>query len=321
MDVASTAAHLPGAAPEKRQRTQLQRQQGLQDFLQKQEAADLAQRLWTWARGDIALMADLTAWAARSRSHGNPQATKNVIADLLSNREPLDWQESAAYAGRAEKALPLIEAVLAHDPVQARALCDHALRCIYLVCDDADDCDGDISGVMDQLMEVLLRCLRAAPPPADWLDDWFSLMQADPWGLWNEPAVLAAAGSAVRRAYQSKAAADWQEWVARHAPADFVTDDGTTGRRGASRRQSAVSAGAGTSGRFDYQREQLRRRYLDVLKSQGDKQAVIELMRSSLSNAAEHSDLIAYYESLGKTNEAMALARAARPCIPGRSGT
>jgi len=313
---ASSDTRLPGVAAGQGRRAQQQRRQGLQDFLQQQDAADLAQRLWAWAQSDSELMADLTAWAARSRSHGDPQTMKKVVADLLANREPLDWRESAAYASRAEKALPLIESVLAHDPEQARALCEHALRRIYLVCDEADDSGGEISEVMDQLMELLLRCLRAAPPAANWLDDWFNLMQADPWGLWNEPAVLAAAGGAVQQAYQSKAAEEWQDWVARHPPAVTTTADGGKGRRGASQRQSAVSAVAGQGGRFDYQREQLRRRYLDVLKSQGDKQAVIDLMRSSLTDAAEHSELVAYYESLGKKDEALAQARAATRLYP-----
>ncbi len=290
--------------------TQAGKRDALRVFVEGQSASALAQRLWAWAEMDHNLMVDLQAWAAQSQANGDPKAMKAAITDLLACTEYLDWLSVGDYARRAEKVLPLLNKVLAADPAQARALCEHALRELYKASEGADDSGGDIGGVMQALMDLLLRSLRRAPPPASWLADWFALMQADPWGLWDEKAVLKVAGSALREQYQRRAATDWQHWVATHPPvqAERAATPGMARKTG---RASALGTDVLTSPQHDHERSQLRRRYLDVLKSQGDTQAVVDLMRASMTGVAEHSELVAYCETRGKLRDALHFAQAA----------
>ena len=228
----------------------------------------------------------------------------------------LTVRESGAYAHRAEKVLPLLEKVLTTDPMQARLLCEHALRRLYKVCENADDSDGDIGGVVHSLMDLLTRSLQAAPPPAAWVGDWFALMQADPWGLWSEKAVLDAAGPAVRERYHQRTANDWNNWVAAHPPAKVV-ESAMAGGAKKSSRSGVREADPSVHGSYDHERATVRGRYLNALKSQGDTLAVLDLMRASLTGAAEHGELVAYCESLGKTREALQVAQAAYKLYPG----
>ena len=272
----------------------------------------LAERLWVWAEMDRELMADLKAWAAQSRATDDPKTLKAVISELLKSSGFLDWRESGVYAHRAGKVLPLLEKALLANPEQARVLCEYALRRVYKACEEADDSDGDIGGIIEAFMDLLMRSLQAAPPPASWLDDWFDLMQADPWGLWSEKSVLEAAGPAVQARYSQRAAKDWHAWVASHRAKTEAS--ASEPKKSGNKTIRVVS----TTGAYhvDYERTRLRRRHLDDLKRQGDTQAVIDVMRTSLEGANEHSELVAYCETLGKTREALQFAQTAYKLFP-----
>lgn len=304
------------AAAAKPAKTQAVNRESLKVFVQGQTVAALADRLWQWAGNDRDLMADLKAWAAQSRAADDPKALKTAISELLTSRGFLDWRESPSYAYQAEKVLPLLETAIVADPAQARGLCEHALRRIYKACEEADDSDGDIGGVIEALMDLLIRSLQAAPPPASWLEDWFDLMKADPWGLWNEKAVVAAAGAAVQERYGQLAAQDWYAWVAKHRP--NPTPDAHASASGPKNRGNIAIQVARTSGtyEYDFERSRLRRRYVDDLKRKGDAQLAIDVMRDSLEGASEYSELVAYCESLGKTREALQLAQSAYTLFP-----
>lgn len=300
------------ATAAKRTQTQASNREALKAFVQGQSAAVLADRLWAWAETDRDLMADLKAWAAQSRAADDPKAQKAVISDLLRSSGYLDWRETGTYARRAEKILPMLEKVLATDPAQARNLCDHALRRLYKASEHADDSNGEIGGVMQVLMDLLVRTLKAAPPPAAWLDDWFDLMHADPWGLWDESAVIEAAGSEVQARYSKRAAKDWQTWLASHRGEATASEPE---RKASSGKTLRGISSAGTY-HYDAERSELRRRYLNDLKRQGDTQAAIDVMRASVEGASEYSELLAYCESLGKHREAFEFAQAAYKRFP-----
>lgn len=306
------------AAAAKRAQTPTDNHETLKLFVQGQSAAALAQRLWQWAGHDRDLMADLKAWAAQSRAADDPKALKTAISELLKSRGFLDWRESTAYAYQAEKVLPLLEMAIVADPAQARGLCEHALRRIYKACEQADDSNGDMGGVIEAFMELLIRSLQAAPPPASWLEDWFDLMKADPWGLWNEQAVVEAAGAAVQERYGQLAAKAWHAWVAKHSsnltPGAQASENGPKSRGG--KTVQAVRPIGTRDYEYDYERSRLRRRYLDDLKRKGDAQAVIDVMRGSLGDASEHSELVAYCEALGKNREALQFAQSAYSLFP-----
>lgn len=302
-DVVSTTpeAQKKVAAAAKRAQTQAKNRDALHAFVRSQSAAVLAERLLQWAERDRYLMADLKAWAAQVQAADDPKALKAVIGELLKHSGFLDWHGSGVYARRAEKVLPLLEKVLKQDPAQARSLCDYALRRLYKVGEHADDSNGEIGDLMGGVMALLLRSLQLAPPPAQWVDDWFALMEADPWGLWHEDAVLKVAGPAVQQRYSQRVQKDWLAWVAAH-PDDAV--------------KGAAKKGVTLGGRWDYERSKLRRRYLEDLKRQGDALAVMEAMRASLCEAYEHCELVAYCESVGKTREALQYAQAAYKLFP-----
>ena len=284
----------------------------LQDFVKKQSAIDLAQRLWDWAEADGDLMADLKAWAAQDQAHDNPMGLTEAITELLhSRRDFLDWRECASYVHRAEKVLPLLEPWLKKDPARLREMCDHALRCLFKVAEDADDSDGDIGDLMQRVMDLMLDALKAQPPEATWLDRWFSLQQADPWGLWSERTVIDAAGPAVQAQFAKRASKDWQDWMARHRAA---TTAPTTGKAVANRNR--ITASVSIANRYDPERENLRRRYLDCVEREGDPSALIEAMRTSAEQAHEFCNLVACCEKHGKLREAMEHAQLAHKKFP-----
>ena len=300
------------AAAAKRAQTQTGNRETLKAFVQGQSAAVLADRLWQWAGQDRGLMADLKAWAAQGGASDNPKALKTVISELLKSSGYMDWQASSVFAHRAEKVLPVLEKALAADPEQARALCDHALRRIYKVCEHADDSGGNIGDIVYRFTDVLVRSLQAAHPPASWLDDWFDLMKADPWGLWNEKVIVDAAGPAVQTRYGQHAASAWQDWLDKHPVKANVPDEAPKKTGG----KASNLASTASSYEFDYERSRLRSRYLDDLKRQRHVQAAIDVMCASLVGAHEHSELVTYCETVGKNREALQFAQTAYNLFP-----
>lgn len=275
-------------------------------FLQNQTPTVLAQRLLNWAHADSGLMAELKAWVAQTQISDDPKAVKSVktaITALLKSTEFIDWRESASYANQAEKVFPLIEQVLATDAVAARGLTEHALRCIYKVGEHADDSNGEIGEVMNGLMDLLMDCLEAEPPPASWLEEWFALMEDDPWGLWDEAAVVLVAGPALQAAYSQRAAKDWQTWVVENARLNEATPTAQAKEKSTSRILAYRH--------YDHARAKFRTRYLDDLKRQGDMSVLLEAMKNSVLGASEYSQLIALYESLGNKQEALLCAKTA----------
>lgn len=275
-------------------------------FLQNQTPTVLAQQLLNWAHADSSLMAELTAWVAQTQISDDPKAVKGVktaITALLKSSGFIDWRETSSYANQADKVIPLIEQVLETDAVAARGLTEHALRCIYKASEDADDSNGEIGEVMNGLMDLLMDCLEAAPPPASWLEDWFALMQADPWGLWDEAAVVLAAGPALQAAYSQRAAKDWQTWSVENPRVNEATPTAQAKEKSTSRILAYRH--------YDHARAKLRTRYLDDLKRQGDMSVLLEAMKNSVLGASEYSQLIALFESLGKKQEALLYAKTA----------
>lgn len=272
------------AAVAKRARTQASNRDALHAFVRAQPAQALAERLWAWAGYDRALMADLKAWQAEHSAGNDTKALRGAIGDLLRQRSGyLDWHEMPTYMRRAGRVLPLLQPWLQRDPAELRALCEHALRCLYKVAEHADDSNGELGGLMQDLIALLTQALHAAPPPAAWVERWFTLMAEDPWGLWDEKAILAAAGPAVLARYTERVREEWDRWQRSH-PA---------------------------TGRYDYQRSQLRGRYLASIAAQGDPRALRDAMAASAADPGEFHDLVALCEGQGWYREAFQWAQAA----------
>jgi hypothetical protein len=279
----------------------------LQAFVFAQDAGALADQLWSWAQGDRDPMAALKSWHAQGVAVNEPDGWKTAIAAILEQSGDMyGWGQSNAYARRAEAVFPLLKKITQTSPSQGRAACAYALRKLYRVGEDADDSDGMIGDLTEGVQDILFDALQAEPPPAAWMDEWFALMEADPWGLWSESAVLDAAGPAVQKRYSERVAKDWTAYLKTLA---------TTPAAAQKRTVHAVSF-SGTGSAWDPVRSKLRARYIGDLKRQGDSVAVLDVLSSNPANANEHSELIAYCESLGKMREALDYALKARKLYP-----
>ncbi len=293
----------------KRKATVLGKRAALKVFVEKQNAADLAHMLWSWAEADRALMAEITSWHAQATVADKPQDWKAAINAILgAARSYYDYRESNDYARRADNVLPLLGTIAASSPVQGRSACAYTLHKLYKVAEHADDSNGEIGDLMGQVQEILIGALKNDAPPGDWIDEWFALMEADPWGTWNEARVLAAAGAAVQQRYHARAAKDWQQHL---APLVQVRID-----KGINGKKQTIKTNFTDPERYDYARAKLRTRYLDSLRQQGDKAAVLAALQTSPQGAHEHSELVAYCELIGKNPEALAFALAARSLYP-----
>jgi len=272
------------AAAAKRARTQAENRATLRRFVQSQSAEALAERLWNWAENDRDLMAYLKAWQTEHHAGNDPKTMRSAVSEIL--RPPgkfLEWDDMPAYINRASRVLPMLAPWLHRDPAALIDLCEHALRCLYKVVENADDSNGEIGGMTEDLVDLLIKALQVAPPPAAWLDRWFKLMKEDPWGSWDEQAILAAAGTAVQGRYAERAQADWKQWQRSHS----------------------------STGRFDYERGELRHRYLDSIRMLNDPRALYEAMADSVHEVGEFCDLVALCEEQGWHREAIQWARAA----------
>lgn len=298
------------AAAAKRAQTQAQNREDLRAFVREQSAEVLAERLWQWASEDRHRMAELKAWAAQARAGSDPKAVTQAITELLrTHRQYLEWRDLRSYLQRAGKVLDLLRPWLEQDPAQLQALCEHALRCLYKVAARADDGDGDLSGVAEEIYALLLEALRASPPSANWADRWLSLVQADPWGLFDETEALEAAGPAVQARYTERAAQAWRDWLAAHPPAP--EGGSKAGKKSTSRLAQTYHYVPP-----DPERWSIRRRYLDCLAMQGDVQGAIDVMLIHQAHAQDHVELIHFCETHGRYREAMQYAQAAHKRYP-----
>jgi tetratricopeptide (TPR) repeat protein len=278
-------------AAAKRAQTRANNIETLRQFVFAQKAEDLAALLWRMADWDKDLMAQLKAWQAQSLATaqsggGDTKAAQEAIRELLKNPQGyLAPRDCGPYLRRAEQIFPIIEAVFRQSPVQARALCEDALKRLYKVGETADDSwGGEFSDLIPSTTEWLKRCLQADPPPASWLKTWLALADKDPWGLVPVHEVVAAAGMAVQKAYSAHVAKDWREWHAAHPQ---------------------------PKGDWDSERQCRRRAYLEDLNRQGDEATALEVMRGSASTASEWAQLVQWCEDRKRWREAFDFAQKA----------
>ncbi len=282
------------AAAAKRAQTVVSKRERLRAFLYQQSADRLADWVWQQAEMDRELMSAIKSWAVLEQAEDDWPGIKSAINSLLPPRRGfLDWMASSVYAVKAEPVLQLLQKHARVQPAMGREACEHALLRLYKVAEEADDSNGTLGGLVLQVQELLVDTLEAAPPPAGWVDRWFSLMEADPWGLWKEAEVLKVAGEAVRERYVQRVTQDWNRWLARNP---------VTTPRGGPRF---------SYGDDDLLRMRVRRRYLDALKDQGDTTATIEVMRSSAQDDHEWSQLIRYCLEQSRPREALQFAQQA----------
>ena len=308
--VAPAAPATPKKSPAavKRAQTQAQNREALLAFLHQQDAASLAEKLWAWASQDRYRMNELKAWAAKDRSANDPGALKLAITELLRNsRGFLDWSESGVYAAHAGQVLDWLQPWVQKDAAIALDLCEHALRKLYKVAELADDSNGEVGDLIADLVHVFVAAVEQAQPAAKWLDRWLELMKADPFGHWDEAAVVAVAGPAVQGHYAEKACAEWAAWLQQDKGASKSSEG-----RGPKSYPSASWHGDG-----DRERYALRKRYLLAVATRSDDpRTLLEAMTGSAVGAGEWVDVVALCESHGWHREALQFALSAYKRAP-----
>jgi hypothetical protein len=299
-------------AAAKRAQTQAKNREALLAFLLEQDVASLADRLWRWAHQDRFHMNELKAWAAKDRAKDDPAALKSAVTETLRNsRGFLDGRDAGLYAAQASQVLGLLQPLLETDAAAVLDLSEHALRKLYKVAELADDSHGEIGDLIAHVVSLFTDALARARPPAKWLDRWLDLMKADPFGNWDEAAVMAVAGPAVQARYADKAGAEWAAWQKRNegSVAPVTTRGGLQ-----------FASGSGLSAHSS-ERSRLRKRYLIGLALQtDDPRTVLEAMAQSAQLPGEWVDVVALCETHGWHREALQWAMSAHKLAPENQG-
>jgi uncharacterized Zn finger protein len=218
---------------EKRRSTAANKREALVQFLAAQPASILVERLLAAGEEDRALMSSLKSWHAQALAAQAPagkakaRAWKEVLTELLKKRSDFyHWKNLGSYIRNADEAVRLLQEIAQQDALQGRDACFFAMRKLYAVGLHTDDSSGMLADVMREVEALILQTLQKVPPAgkdaAVFGEIWHDLMSQDPWGIWDEEAVLAAAGADVQAWADKKAAHDWADWLtnaAAHAQA------------------------------------------------------------------------------------------------------
>ncbi len=279
----------------------------LSQFLVSQPASALAGRLLAAAEVDPRLMTNLQSWYAQHlaakalTSKAKLKSWKVEIAKLLKDRSDFyDRHDLPTYIDSAEKAVEILNDLVAQDALQGREACFFAMHQLYVVGEHTDDSDGMLAEVMSEVAALIVQTLKSVPPmgkdAAAFGQAWHDLLAQDPWGTWNEEATLDAAGADVQAWANTKAAQDWQDWLVRLANSakERVTSQAridalkTQQKKTPEDRRALTQAERAHSDRFggragrethlQHERWQLHRRYLRVLERQQDIHGQYELL-------------------------------------------
>ncbi len=277
------------------------KREALREFVFAQSADALATRLWSEAERDRDLMAALKAWHAESAVGEDPKALKTAITAMLSTGgHELDWRGVSGYVEQGERILPLLRRTLAEHPVAAREGCEHAFLKLYKVAVVADDSNGEIGGLIEAVMELLIEALTKAQPEAKWADRFLALQEADPFGLWHVDAVLDAAGPLVGARYSQCVDAAWAAVAVSHP----------SGATKAMPKRTFIADEA------EMNRQEIRRRRLQDLERRGELRAAFEFMRATVDDDYDPAAPIHFCEKHGWHREALECALELRKRFP-----
>ncbi len=131
---------------------------------------------------------DRDAWrqlVARARmARDAPAEWKSTIGELIGRRRFRDYRECLAYARRLEALTTLLDDALRRAPVEALALCDHALHRLFAVYAETDDSAGAVGDVVGRVGEIYQRAVQAVRPDGEaFAKAYFKLRDVDQWGV------------------------------------------------------------------------------------------------------------------------------------------
>ena len=296
-------------ASAKRAQTVKNQAQALHDFLHGLDRATLANKLLELADQDRDIAKTLQHWRKLSTSSLEPADLKRLITEMLSpGRDFVDWRGSYAFARQAETVLPLLQQATARDPASAVVLSAHAMRRMWLALESADDSDGDISGVCQQIGDAWVTALEAAgTQPAAFGETYLQLLLDDPFGSFNADAAEAAMGATALARYRHVLAQRWQLTLkaVQAARADRPKKAGSRSPPMYVARSEA-----------EYQLDELERLHRSQLEKMGETDAVLSLLRADLSEPHAHCAVVTFLEKHNRFREAMAQAEIAYKHFP-----
>lgn len=256
----------------------------LQDFLLRQPAAELAQRLWEHAQTHRELMAEIKAWAVQAQAASDPKALRKAVEALLQagGRAPLDRGTLRAWAGRAAKAQALLQAALPQRAADVRAVAESAIRRSGDLQQQAEEVSFELADAMDGFVAVLSAALAAAPPPPSWGEHLLKLQLERQDEPWTDPRLATALGPEAGRGYARELERAWKA-----AP--------PLSRSGFSD--------------ADMRRGRLRELMIAELDRQQDLPASFDFQRRTAVHPFEFAALVEWCEEHGRMREAIEIAR------------
>lgn len=310
---ASDEALLEGAktSTTKRARSTKSRRQALIDFLHGQDASTLADKLVEFADRDRDLSRELHQWQQLSTASHEASDLKPLITELLApGRRFIAWDESSSFVARAEKVLPLLQQARARNAAAATTLGLHALRRSWAVLEQADDSNGDIGGLCQQIGAEWVRSLKAAgPQPARFGDTYLQVRLDDPFGCFDAATAETAIGTAALGRYRQVLAERWRQ-----------AKDAVLALKAEHAAKATARKGRAPVYERSAERESnlwtLERLHLAQLQSAGEIDAMLAVLRADLSDAHAHSRIVAFLEKNGRFREAFAQAEQGRKAFP-----
>ncbi|MBF6631306.1 MAG: hypothetical protein ITG01_09205 [Comamonas sp.] len=266
-------------------------------FLQSQTASQLCAWIAEQCDRDPQLAQQLTVW--RHQQQGGPQTPaqwRSFLTQAMPQRQGLYGRELQRWADNALLALQPLEQQLSAQPANVRSACGVALLRLFKLWETADDSQGQLHEVYEWLQQLLLKSVQAEAPPASWLKDWLLLMEEDPMGYYPEQQILQSAGAALSNAYRQHVVAAWEQWCHQH-PDNPAHSPRTR------------PASYGNDGEQEYQRGNLRQRYLRAMAQDLDIPGQIQLHQQTAKSQSEWSHAVAFCEEHQHHHEALSCAK------------
>lgn len=298
-------------ASAKRAQTVRDKRQQLHEFLRGQPAAALAEKLIALADRDRDVERELQLWCKTSQPSTRPEEIKSLVTEILSvGRQFLSVFEVTAWVRRAEAVLPLLRTALTSDPQSAVGLCLHALRRGWGAMQQADDSNGEIGGLCEDIAREWLVALQAAgAQPAAFGDTYLRMQLEDPFGSFDTQIAEAAMGVAALNRYRTILARQWREAkdtvLARNA------------ERAAKPGKRPGLIGWSHRDEIDSQLRTLERLHLEQLQQVGDVEGALVVLREDLSEPENYNQVTRFLEAHNRHREALANAEMAYKRFPG----
>jgi len=194
-------------ADAKRAQTIKHRYEALQEFLRRQPATALADKLTCLAEPYREIERELQQW--RRLSTAGPEDQRSLLTEILAvGRNFVPLREVPTYVGRAAAVLPLLQQARERDASSAVALSPLALRRSWAAIAKADDSNGEIGDLCRTIAAEWITALKGCTAqPAAFGDTYLRVQIDDPFGCFDERAAEEAMGAAALNRYRNSLAA------------------------------------------------------------------------------------------------------------------